>query len=556
MAHDVNIKVSNLPINATATGISIYYQVGAIPTATITLAPGGPDKIKISEGLASFGDVDGLKRTALVSIDASVRTYQGDAGYTTRKIKFSGLFDGLSLSNLVGNNSYQAVIKNNAQILLELTTITPGLYPTSINIYRNPNFSIAYKPESGEVDAALTWQKFGITAEDVKKGPIRFYTRLMQLIVTNQLNGSWKDYTGSDKMLSGSDAFTKIFSDKRYMASLRIASDLLDKVNLDAVAGGAEEKVDVGHKDVLSTLRQLFIQGPTVVLENYMNFLAYMGCSLIFSNSRLHVVPVNSMLKPDTDTPGYRKLQDKPNHAYPADYNSYVYNDNGYRDIGTVMVTIEGQVPGPSLGGKMHDTGNLAHFNAPKDLTNSAGVLVVNAHPWMVVAATSWSVSDAVPTRKDLDTVAPIVVTPFTSTKDIVDNLIARRTARDKENLAKTEKLLPADLLENYAETRFYQERYKDRTGSITMDFNPNWVPGTSGTLFVRETGLTVAFYVTGVNHHIEMSPPAGGSATTTINFSCGRMGKAPHGVSEDKYLGYTLTKEKAVQEAFIKDNS
>ena len=116
-------------------------------------------------------------------------------------------------------------------------------------------------------------------------------------------------------------------------------------------------------------------------------------------------------------------------------------------------------------------------------------------------------------------------------------------------------KNLIGSALKNYAETKFYQARFLDRHGSITMDFNPNWVPGTGGTLYIRETGLTVAFYVESVTHRIDLSPPANGSAITVVNFSCGRMGKEPRGTTKDEYLGYDLGKEKAIQSAFISDN-
>jgi hypothetical protein len=86
------------------------------------------------------------------------------------------------------------------------------------------------------------------------------------------------------------------------------------------------------------------------------------------------------------------------------------------------------------------------------------------------------------------------------------------------------------------------------------MDFNPNWVPGTSGTLYIRETGNFIAFYVTGVTHRIEMSVPHSGHAITSITFCCGRMGASPPGVDADLFLGYNLAKEQAIQAAFVAD--
>jgi hypothetical protein len=40
----------------------------------------------------------------------------------------------------------------------------------------------------------------------------------------------------------------------------------------------------------------------------------------------------------------------------------------------------------------------------------------------------------------------------------------------------------------------------------------------------------------------------------TTVNFSCGRIGSSPAGVSSDKFLGYNQGKESGVQSGFLGD--
>jgi hypothetical protein len=69
----------------------------------------------------------------------------------------------------------------------------------------------------------------------------------------------------------------------------------------------------------------------------------------------------------------------------------------------------------------------------------------------------------------------------------------------------------------------------------------------------VRETGSTLAFYVTNVTHRIDVSAPNTGTAITTVSFSCGRFGGA--GTGSDTFLGYDLGKEQGVQSGFIGDN-
>lgn len=109
-------------------------------------------------------------------------------------------------------------------------------------------------------------------------------------------------------------------------------------------------------------------------------------------------------------------------------------------------------------------------------------------------------------------------------------------------------------VLDNYAETKFYQSRYADRQGSITMDFNPDWVPGTSGALYVRESQMWLVFYVISVTHTVEVGAPNNGTALTIINYNCGRMGKKPPGVNKDEFLGYDKGKENNLRDQFIQD--
>jgi hypothetical protein len=111
-----------------------------------------------------------------------------------------------------------------------------------------------------------------------------------------------------------------------------------------------------------------------------------------------------------------------------------------------------------------------------------------------------------------------------------------------------------AEAISAYAETKYYQAKYYDRMGSLNMDFNPKWVPGTGGTLYVRATGVMLSFYVTSVTHRIDTSAPNHGNASTTVNFCCGRIGSGPEGVSADRYLGYDAGKESGIQGSYVGD--
>lgn len=546
---DVKLTATGLP-GGTPTGVSITYRIDAVPSALIDLAPGDAGLVKISEGSAGFGDIDAKKRVQDVDINISVSSYAGDKGKIKKTLRFSGLFDGLSITNMVGGNTYQAVVKNKAQVLAELTTLTPGVYPTSINIFRNPNFGIS--KNKSDFSARL-WRKFEAESLKISKGPIEFYKNILLKVLTLQ-QGTWKDFIGTEKLPSGDNPFDKIFEDQRYKKSVEIGKALLSDMDTSAVSSGPVSN-SCNHTQIISAISKMFTNSPNILLDNLRAFLSYMGCTLIFSNSKMYVVPINSMLKQPTNTPDYRQLQNSPNHANPANYNSYVYNDTGYRDIGMVMVTLEGQTLGASVGNLSSDRGNLIHFAAPKELSNSCGILVVKAHPWMTLsaAAPTGAVAPEARTRAD-DKQDSLTDDSYSSFDSHLSKLASKRASDDESRTTKANEYLKT-ILENYAETKFYQERYNDRYGTITMDFNPDWVPGTGGTLYIRETAMFVAFYVNSVTHRVDMHAPSSGTAMTVVNFSCGRMGKDPHG-ADDLYLGYNIGKEQAIQKAFISDNT
>jgi hypothetical protein len=547
----VTLTVDGLS-GVTPVGVSIVYAVGSIPTAVVDLAPDDPGTIKIAGGAKGvLADVDQQKRGDDITIAVSVESYNGDQGKRKASLSFVGLLDGLSIGNVVGGNTYQAIIKNKAQVLLELTTHMPGLYPSSVNIYRNPMLSVTRDITQPDQSAVIAWGQL-IQGEVLKKQPIEFYTGLMKKIIEKQ-EGGWVEYCGRENLADGELAFKKIFEDARYKKALGRAKKIFENVDLSAVNSGSAKNLLAGSADVNDMLASLFTQGSTILLENYMNFLAFMGCTVIFSNSKMYVVPINSVIRQDLSVPNKGELPTEPNRAYPASYNSYMYNDNGFRDIAHVIISAK-SLAGPHTAADTIDRGAVAHFSEEDGLSNASGIYVVNAHPFMAMGATSFSNKYSEKPAKKLEE-GNSMLTEVIKYESCVNQVQTTRTEAEQTRTEQAKNSIK-DVVKNYAETKFYQARYGDRTGSITMDFNPDWVPGTSGWLFVRETGMFVVFYVTTVTHRVDMGPPATGTAITTINFVCGRMGTNPPGIDKDLYLGYDLGKEQDIQHGFISDNS
>jgi hypothetical protein len=533
-----------------AMGATIHLAVGSIPSASVDLRPsGGGFKV---EGGGSFPDIDSRRRNSEESVSISVSVRKGSGGSVDRKFNFKGTLDGYSISNIVGNNSYQAVIKNNAQSLLEVTTLMPGLYPASTNIYKIASHAITTSSQGEESESKKLW--CALLKEEpslLKLPPIKFYVGLLKLIVKMQLGG-WENYTGKDAMISGQPAFKEIFSSEAYKKNLKMAMSVLESISYEGCSGLVDRMLSSGTSD-LGTY-DIFAGGPTILLENLLNFLSTLGCSIIFGNNKSYIVPINSVIKQTKYSPGKGEISTTVNAAGPADYNGYTFNDVGFRDVNSVIVLSPEYTGGSYLGGKGYDRAVLGCFAAPGKEAKGSGVYVTRMHPWMFASATAPQATDAQKAKINQDgTGSPYEKqSSFAAAAGEANKAHAEKESKKAESVAE----FPGKYLRNFAETKYYQARFTDRQGSITLDFNPLWAPGTGGVLFVRESGMTLHFYVTSVIHRVETGAPNTGSAITVVNFSCGRFGRDPAGAESDDFLGYNAGKEAGIRTGYAKSFS
>ena len=549
---DVKLTVTPLP-GVTVTGLAINFSAGAVPVCIVDVAPDEKDVVKIEGGAKGIlAEPDKFKRKNDITVKLEVKS-KSFMGETTRKLEWKGLFDGLTIGNTVGQNTYQAVLKGKAQTLLELTMLTPGLHPTSVNPYRSPFYALIGNANAGDDAAEVAWQSLQFSAKlNFDKSPIEFYKGLLEHLVEIQKT-NYSQFLGNETTVDMQKALKKVLDEERYKKALTKAEKVFKEMDLTAVNTGSMNSLKCSISSASTALRDLVFRGPNVILENFMNFLGFMGCTLIFgSDNKSWVVPERSVIKQEHKSPHKKEMSNKPNVANPADYNSYSYNDNGYRDILGVIVATETPVGGSAQLGMSRDAGYIGWFVDDKKLTESSGVLIIKNHPFSPYYSTSDNNPvDAQGMKNDADGGQSF---PYSQEKQYgVDKKVEDQKERAKEKRDKYDKAL-ADVLNNYAETKFYQGRYGDRRGSITMDFNPKWCPGTGGTLYVRETKFFIDFWVESVTHRIDMSPPNGSTAITIINFCCGRMGTEPVGADSDKFLGYDKGKEKQVREAFVAD--
>lgn len=550
---DVTIKATGLGDNIIPTGVTISYGPGAIPVAQLSFVPGKEGDPYVTDTASLLESIDSKKRKEDITIDVSVAKWvsslngQG-GGKVTKTLKFQGFLDGVTIMNAVGRNSYQAIIKNKAQVALELTTYTPGLTALSVNVFKNPMIGMRTDANRRDDQASVA---FSNIIDTVKPNvhPIVYYRDLLLTAIDIQL-GKWPTYVGYEKNALGNISFKQIFEHPVYKKNLNLVKKLFQEVDLSAVTGGALSRASA--VEIHGSLRDLFASGPNTILDNFLNFLQAMNCTLIISNSKMYVVPNNSVLKQPHIKPNKGQLQNEPNAAGPADYMSYSYNDNGYKDFAHVVVLQAGIFGGAyNAGRNTLDRTVSATYTDEDYLANSCGVLAVRAHPWMVTSPVHAQPKDVIDGKKAVTKGDPKHnSTNFNNAAELVQQ---KTEQRNKEKMLMTTEEFK-EALQTFAKTKFYQARFTDRTGSLDMDFNPGWVPGTGGTFYIRETDMWVDFYVTNVTHRIETNATNQGNASTSVSFCCARMGKEPKGVDVDAYLGYSLDKEDNIQDAFLGD--
>ena len=529
-------------------GVSITYSVGNLPICLLSVAPHSTDPKIENEASGILSDVDKNKRINDVVVSASVTAVTGTETITNN-ISFTGILDGLSLSKSYGGNTYQAVIKPKTQVLLEVTTLTPGLYVHSQNVFKVPDFAMVNK--SGE-DAISYWSfATAINNDLLSKDPITFYRDVLIALLEIQKD-KVSSFIGTAVSVEGlTQVFTKLFNDNRYKRALISAIAALKTLNVSHVVQGLVKRIKVSQPAVSHLLRGYLLTGSNIVFENLSTFIGSMGCGIVWTDKSGYVVPANSFIKQVHMTPDdYGEISQYPNIAFPANYNSYVYNDNGYRDIAHVVLLKSFLPPGTNMSQVEIPLAFGGEFHAPDSVTRASGVLVTEAHPFLTEAYNTAKGSDLAQAKKGLDSPGISLYETPEKYEAVVSNEEISKVLKNKEKPTKEMK----DVCNMLAEIKYYQHRYSDRLGSVTMDFNPNWVPGTGGTLYIRETAMFLDFYVTSVTHTIELSAPNNGSAVTTVNFNCGRMGKSPIGLSKEPFFGYTLEDEQKVREAFIKD--
>ena len=545
MKTDVSVSVeglSGLGSNGEGiTGISITYGYNMIPVAHITLNT--PWVQENSPDLFS-NPASKKKETKPDKVKIKIKS-------STGCLDFEGFFDGMSSTQTPGGMDFTIIIKNKFQMLFDMYPKYIGVYPGSCLSYRfNNNLTI-----QGD-DPETMYKQFGTDAigmDDLTVGPVEFYINSFKKIVQSQ----------QQKIIAPGKETTPIINileDQSYKDNLQQLIKELDNIDIDNA-----KTPDLQCTQCAPYVIDILLYGGDTAWDLLLHAVDDVGCVLVCSNTKLYVIPKSTFLKLDGSRPGDSKQQSsEPNKAYPADYSNFVLNDVSYKNIKYCFVEAQEDKFQPVSVIESIYADYLGQY--PKDGNDitpddgAAGVLVVQAPPYLARNLLGGVLTHNSDTRKNIEggkawadtgkgappDTPEDAASPMDSAQSKVDQKIGKDANKIKE------------VLDKYAKARFLQEKYTERTGSFNMQFNPQWVPASTGFLACQSPCLVYNFYVTSVTHHISTTGARSGSASTQVTFNSarwgGNVGSLPSTQSNELY-NYDDGKMKGFQKKWLGDN-
>jgi hypothetical protein len=289
------------------------------------------------------------------------------------------------------------------------------------------------------------------------------------------------------------------------------------------------------------------------------------GCVLLPSNENLYVVPQSNFVALNGTCPAIKEQSIEPNVAYPADYSNFVLNDNCYKNIRYCFISCVGQGGATTSREGAIVSSWMGQYPENEDDIHpddgASGVYVTQAPPWLGRNIGALFMLHSKQATDGLT--SGTAHTDIGSTKEVTDVDQGKQAATSKQQEYDSKYGSQAEdvkkVLNKYAKARFLQEKYSDRTGSFSLQFNPQWVPATTGFLASRQPKVMFNFYVTSVTHHIEISGAQTGTASTHVNFNCARyggdMGSIPT-VDSNELYDYNEGSMKGLQSHWLRDNN
>ena len=542
MNTDVEVSVTGIPGLGSngegITGINITYGYNMIPVAHITL-----NTPWVQQNAASlFSNPSSLKKsTKPDKVKIKIKSVTGC-------LEFDGFYDGMSSVQTPGGMDFTIIIKNKFQILSDMYPKYIGLYPGSTLAYRNvPNLTI----DSGNPKEMYT--KF-LDELDLQVAPPKFYIEAIKKIAESQES---KEFLGSTKELS---ALVNILEDKSYKDALKDLKKELDSIDVD----NADTK-DLKCSQSASYYIDMLMNGGDTAWDLLINAMGDVGCVLVASNKKLYVIPQSNFLKLDGSRPGDSQRQSSsPNQAYPADYSNFVLNDTSYKNIKYCFVECDSSLLTPESVISSIYADYLGQY--PKDGNDvnpddgSSGVLVVSAPPYIARSALAGIAIHNDEVRKNIEGGKPWADAGKGGPPDTEDDAASKMGGDESKvdsDVGKDANKI-RETMDKYAKARFLMEKYVERAGSFNLQFNPQWVPATTGFLACQSPCIVYNFYVTSVTHSISITAARSGTAATQVTFNSARygsnVGSLPSTQSNELY-SYDDGKMKGFQKKWLGDN-
>jgi len=475
-----NVQISFVSVDAglnfSPSGVDILYTYNQIPYATVELTP---------DLLPLFCDFETVRRKKAT---IHVVTTEGC-------ITFDGLIDGLTMHQSVGNITFRLVVKSTFQVLLECYPKLPGLHPASIGLFSR-NEILKVNPDA---QSYLDTVNIGsLVKPDSSKNVIDFALSCTKAFVANQEH--------IELFSAGNPDAYKIVEVAKALATttLPLAKEKLERINTTYVDGMTITASDYSVSNVI--LQQLVETGESI-FDNIIKICGLFGVAFVVGNESAYFVPDVGFLKMQHDVSG--KVSSTVNVVYPSQYDSFSFDDNGYRDIKACYVlsdenaTYQNKPMVAELGGYVDE-----------DPKVTGGVLIV-ALPVVVALGSAGKYFE------QLQVTHQAVQAGIQSLKDVLTAEQIQQQLNEAENNFKLAAIdVEKRFVKSWAQLKYCQAKYMDRNGSYRTLFNPNVAPASMGRLYTKHPGTYIDHYVTTVQHSFRLTPPNGGEATTTVNFS------------------------------------
>lgn len=524
IAGDTTVSPAEAELKLMVTGVAINYGVNMIPFVVVDLP---------QSAMENFCSFDKFRRR-----DASV-SIKTDRGC----LFFDGWVDGLSFSQSYGNMSAQLVIKHKAQILIDVYPKSPGLAP-GYDDYLTRQWMVEI-PEDSKLDnyaqsVFTVWSsKFPNSRKTINSeyDPTQFIRDILISMLEAQaglllISNVTKPYRSALVKLA------EIFSKQKQ----EVATAQAEKIKTDY----AKMNISAQNFQVSDFVSSYVSQATGNAFEFLVSVYDAFGCSVIVGRDKIYIVPNTGFIK-DTTVDSYSLIQrattpTAPNVVYPTQYDSVTFNDNGYQDIRACAVFADENVGSSPTGNSYVDIIGIYQDTS----TEKGSLLSLKLPKFMPLGADKPAVDQLVAVRKSI--------------QDRSANMQVKHDAdyfrvKQAEVAAATNELVDVQqstFSNNWAQIKYLQRKYGDRTGSVNCFFNPKWAPGTNIRIYTKHPGFFIDGYVTSVVHRIATSAPNNGVAATTVNFTCGRAGTIPTGADKIELYDFNIDKARQYANEFI----